>query len=359
MKIRISTLLLLTLLEVKGSDLLKTPISLDSEGTPGAGRIHEQVVEVAAICKGNSTKMQSNLDYLVSSMLVHSPGTNIRLTLLSDQESWPLANEIVSRAIGRYLTKGIVYGHGGVATLNVEYVDLDHLISTVMDRDLIKTMKRIFGPANKTLVLKPDDPRRPTYYPDDEPGIAIAIVSGDNDKDLDLFYIAPFYHRLFPEKDNLIVVDLDLEFRVALEQVHQLFSSMSDSQLMAFVPDQSPWYPFITGGTSLPRQGVNSGLVLFKLKSMRENREYNEELTSERMESLSRRFLPNHDWNLGDQEWFSLLSWERSHLVKLLPCQFNVFKCSWPPISPSPLFRNLPCNEKPAVLHFCGSYDTR
>ena len=26
------------------------------------------------------------------------------------------------------------------------------------------------------------------------------------------------------------------------------------TQLMAFVPDQSPWYPFITGGTSLPRQ---------------------------------------------------------------------------------------------------------
>ena len=37
--------------------MLKTPISLDSEGTPGAGRIHEQVVEVAAICKGNSTKV--------------------------------------------------------------------------------------------------------------------------------------------------------------------------------------------------------------------------------------------------------------------------------------------------------------
>ena len=35
--------------------------------------------------------------------------------------------------------------------------------------------------------------------------------------------------------------------------------------------------------------------------------EYNEELTSERMESLSRRFLPNHDWNLGDQEWWAKL----------------------------------------------------
>ena len=31
--------------------------------------------------------------------------------------------------------------------------------------------------------------------------------------DLDLFYVAPFYHSLLPHIDKMIVVDLDLEFR--------------------------------------------------------------------------------------------------------------------------------------------------
>ena len=32
--------------------------------------------------------------------------------------------------------------------------------------------------------------------------------------DLDLFYVAPFYHSFFPDIDKMVVVDLDLEFRL-------------------------------------------------------------------------------------------------------------------------------------------------
>ena len=34
--------------------------------------------------------------------------------------------------------------------------------------------------------------------------------------DLDLFYVAPFYHSLFPNIDKMVVLDLDLEFRLIL-----------------------------------------------------------------------------------------------------------------------------------------------
>ena len=98
-----------------------------------------------------------------------------------------------------------------IARTNVS--DLDHLISTFIEQDLIKSMKQIFGwvnisfvmlhcridnhllvripkplspktpthpkqtnprykgycrPANKTFILQPDDPRRQSYYPDYE-----------------------------------------------------------------------------------------------------------------------------------------------------------------------------------------------
>ena len=32
--------------------------------------------------------------------------------------------------------------------------------------------------------------------------------------DHDLFYVAPFYHEFFPDIDKIIVLDLDLEFRL-------------------------------------------------------------------------------------------------------------------------------------------------
>ena len=33
--------------------------------------------------------------------------------------------------------------------------------------------------------------------------------------DHDLFYVAPFYHKFFPDIDKIIVLDLDLEFRLS------------------------------------------------------------------------------------------------------------------------------------------------
>ena len=64
-------------------------------------------------------------------------------------------------------------------------------------------------------------------------------IAVPNNFDLDLFYIAPFYHRwphlesidifpalvsfrLFMDQENIIVVDLDLEFMVGLDQVRTL-----------------------------------------------------------------------------------------------------------------------------------------
>ena len=88
--------------------------------------------------------------------------------------------------------------------------------------------------------------------------------------------------------------------------------------------------------------------------------DYNMELMVKRMEELSRRYLPQHDWALAEQDWwethsntqftttrftkkvrrssskwkmskntefrFSLLSWDRPHLVKILPCRYNVLR---------------------------------
>ena len=83
------------------------------------------------------------------------------------------------------------------------------------------------------------------YLNPEQPGIAVEIAVPNN-FDLDLFYIAPFYHRcshfepidifpalvsfrLFMEQENLIVVDLDLEFMVGLDQVRTLLHVYSST----------------------------------------------------------------------------------------------------------------------------------
>ena len=65
---------------------------------------------------------------------------------------------------------------------------------------------------NKTIVVGESDPRRKIHFPDVEPGVVIHIPSIGMHS-LDLFFVAPFYHRLLNHLDQVIVVDMDLEFR--------------------------------------------------------------------------------------------------------------------------------------------------
>ena len=68
-------------------------------------------------------------------------------------------------------------------------------------------------------------------------------------------------------------------------------------------------------------QGLNTGVVLFNLERMRSSGEYNNLLTEESVDSLFRMFQMK--MTVGDQDWFTLLSFHHPHLVTILPCQFN------------------------------------
>ena len=161
---------------------------------------------------------------------------------------------------------------------------------------------------------------------------------------------------------------LNCFFRVSVAELEGLFSLLVPDQIMGFVTDQSPYYPFITSAWGPPRkvcmdcvdkikhdaQGVNAGLMLFKLAKMRESVEYNEELVPDKMSQLSERFLPQSDWSQAAQDWFSLLSWERPHLIDHLPCQYNVLQCSTVVVPFAEFYSNIPCGQETAIAHYCG-----
>ena len=97
------------------------------------------------------------------------------------------------------------------------------------------------------------------------------------------------------------------------------------------------------------------GVMLLQLDKMRESEDYNKELAPSSMTRLSSRFIPRPEWSLAAQDWFSLISWAKPHLVARLPCQYNVHACrSDVAFSNAEAFTNIPCSEETAVLHICG-----
>jgi len=194
-------------------------------------------------------------------------------------------------------------------------------------------MKKYYGPNNKSISLSPDDLRRQYYFPDapSHQGVAMVFPPRYN---MDLFYIAPFYHSSITNIDKLIVVDLDIEFRCSIGELFSMFDEFSENEVMSISNNQSPYYYLITQGyrdlhpdskVGSPGkfQGFNTGVVLFDFDKMRNNSIYMEETKLNKMVELHNLFLPAKDWGLGDQEWLTLLGWKLPQMIHHLPCQYN------------------------------------
>ena len=69
----------------------------------------------------------------------------------------------------------------------------------------------------------------------------IEVRTGDRFND-NMYYLAPFYHEIFPEMDKLIVLDSDLEFKVDPAELYDQFNHFSEDQLIGIANDLSPHY---------------------------------------------------------------------------------------------------------------------
>ena len=139
--------------------------------------------------------------------------------------------------------------------------------------------------------------------------------------DDDMFYIAPFYHRIFPQVSRLITVDVDTEFHVDPAQLYRQFDHFSPEAVVGAANDLAPHYhQMLTGYRELhpdtelgmpgPFQGLNVGVLLLELDRMRESKEYNAYLTKEETTRLAVKYHMVNT-HLGEQvrsKWRVLLS---------------------------------------------------
>merc|ERR1719150_3277840 len=80
-------------------------------------------------------------------------------------------------------------------------------------------------------------------------------------------------------------------------------------------------HPGTRVGAAGVTQGFNTGVTLYNLASMRQSAEWAEETQVQRMAELADRYV--FRGSVGDQDWLTMLGWERPHLFTVLGCEYN------------------------------------
>ena len=158
-----------------------------------------------------------------------------------------------------------------------------------------------------------------------------------------LFFLSLFLHRIFPEEiSRVIMLDIDLRFEHDIEELYQLFDQFNTSQIIGIARENQPVYrhllwsyrqenPRTDVGDPPPNglTGFNSGVLLLHLAQIRQSNLFNAYLNNSHLvERLLRKYHFTHP-HLGDQDFYSLLSFEHRELFYFLPCYWNRQLCTW------------------------------
>ena len=140
---------------------------------------------------------------------------------------------------------------------------------------------------------------------------------------------------------RLIMLDTDLQFRTDIKNLFSIFNEMAPTNIMALAREQQPVYRHIihmylnkNPGSKLGgpppdgSTGFNSGVKLVNLNVMRTSKVYNDLLMNPtKIKRLANKYT--FKGHLGDQDFFSLISFENPKLFHILPCSWNRQLCTF------------------------------
>eukprot|EP00090_Calanus_glacialis_P025759 TRINITY_DN40421_c0_g1_i1.p1 TRINITY_DN40421_c0_g1~~TRINITY_DN40421_c0_g1_i1.p1 ORF type:complete len:263 (+),score=97.81 TRINITY_DN40421_c0_g1_i1:411-1199(+) len=220
------------------------------------------------------------------------------------------------------VSEQIISGREGVRIQKMKFNFVDML--DIVDKHIenISEMKKYFGHTAT-------EGQEETKHMVDKEGREYEVMFY-NKYNHDLFYLSPYLVDVLPV-DKVIQLDLDLIFRVPIQELWDLFDQFSNSTLVATAPDLSPHYyhetaPYRTAtpGSRLglpPHQGLNVGVALLHLGQMRGDRAWQYWRGVEGVKTLAQKY--RYRSNLAAQDWLSLLRWEVPEMVMLLDCIWN------------------------------------
>lgn len=245
-------------------------------------------------------KLERNL----RSLLDFSSGNPLHFIIITDKESLQSVSTFLSQFVGKYVATTVIKSSKWrkkrlFPKLVFEFVNIENII--VKDQAFFNAMK------NRSMTQ-------------------------DMKYNADLFYISPLYHKAFTSLSKIIFLDSsDLHFYDDILLLQEQFNHM-DRQVIGVGLDLSPHYrnmvtdlagnTWTSLGLPGPRQGLNTGVVLFNLDKMRESKEIAMFVQPDKVGQLLDRYGLSR-MSLGDQDWLTCLAWDQPHLFYILPCQFN------------------------------------
>ncbi|XP_017297732.1 xyloside xylosyltransferase 1 isoform X1 [Diaphorina citri] len=239
-----------------------------------------------------------------ASSLKNNSDIPVSLNIVVDTQSQEIAKQILSDV---FANSSLI---DDVHKVEVFYHNIN---SIVMQLDqMINTMKPYFTPGNNT------------YY-----GNA-------------LFYISLGLHKIVPShQKKIILLDVDIQFKAPISLLYQHFQKFASDTLFGLAKELSPVYFHILqkyrrkypksklGLSTMDNgnQGYNSGVVLMDVEKLRHSSVYENVTKKSFVQYLSSKY--SFVGHLGDQDFYTLLSFEYPELIYTLPCQWNRSLCQW------------------------------
>lgn len=255
---------------------------------------------------------QEHVDDFILSLLLHSSGEPIKMVVITDHYSLPDVNFLLVNSRSKVLTKGVVLKMSDrnftIPTVAFVFVDIEKLVEG--EEKFIQELK---NNAEEGLELVNNE----KYYHN-------------------LFYLGPIYHRKFLQLDRIIFVDVDLVFHANIKDLERKFSGLGEKsgrRCLAVAPDLSPHYrrrlkihranhpESKAGDPGSLSQGLNTGVMLYHLKCLRESEDFKSQLEEGSATQLVYKYQMK--LTLGDQDWFSMLAWQHPNLFLPLSCKWN------------------------------------
>jgi len=158
-----------------------------------------------------------------------------------------------------------------------------------------------------------------------------------------LFFFSLFLHRILPSNiSRIIMLDIDLRFEHDIQDLYELFHEFNSTQIIGIARENQPVYrhllwsyrqenPQTDVGSAPPHglPGLNSGVLLLDLDKLRQSILFNSYLEHPNLiERLIEKYHFKHT-HLGDQDFYTLLSFEYRDLFYFLPCYWNRQLCTW------------------------------
>ena len=137
------------------------------------------------------------------------------------------------------------------------------------------------------------------------------------------------------------MLDADLKFHTDIKQLFSKFEKFSSTNIIGIAHEQQPVYKHITWayrrhhpGTKIGEPppdgypGFNSGVLLLDLGRLRDSHLYQQYIEDILLvKKLGEKY--NFRGHLGDQGFYTLLSFEHPELFYVLPCSWNRQLCVW------------------------------